>query len=264
VRPYFYGADIVFAVAWATLLLAGPLAGGWPALDLWLARWIARRPAPQRAPRHRRWLALALGVPADVEDANEERPASSPPPGRANGTARAVQRARSAQAEVGRRQFIRGAVVGGGVMLVVSWLWSVTHPAAAPTSGASSALGSATGASSADVTAGATNTAGSSNVIAQAANVAVNGSATFTIPANGDPGVLVHLASGKFVAFDAACTHQGCPVSYDPASQLLLCPCHGAAFDPSQNAAVVQGPASTPLTPVPVTVDQTSGAITLN
>jgi thiosulfate dehydrogenase [quinone] large subunit len=165
---------------------------------------------------------------------------------------------------VGRRQFIRGAVVGGGVMLVVSWLWSVTHPAAATTSGSSSALGSTAGASSAEATAGATNTAGSSNVIAQAANVAVNGSATFTIPANGDPGVLVHLASGKFVAFDAACTHQGCPVSYDPASQLLLCPCHGAAFDPSQNAAVVQGPASTPLTPVPVTVDQTSGAITLN
>ncbi|HZC06145.1 MAG TPA: Rieske 2Fe-2S domain-containing protein, partial [Ktedonobacterales bacterium] len=74
----------------------------------------------------------------------------------------------------------------------------------------------------------------------------------------------VHLQSGKFVAFDATCTHQGCPVSYDPSSQLLLCPCHGAAFDPAQSAAVVQGPASTPLTPVSVNVDQSSGTITLN
>ncbi len=40
------------------------------------------------------------------------------------------------------------------------------------------------------------------------------------------------------------------------------CPCHGAVFDPANNATVLQGPADTPLTPVPVTV-QSNGDITL-
>ncbi len=100
-----------------------------------------------------------------------------------------------------------------------------------------------------------------SNAIAQAANVPTNSAVTFTIPSNGDAGVLIHLNDGRFVAFDATCTHAGCPVQYDPGSQALLCPCHGAAFDPSQNAAVLQVPAPTPLTGVPI--KEQNGAILL-
>ncbi|HET8909597.1 MAG TPA: Rieske 2Fe-2S domain-containing protein, partial [Ktedonobacterales bacterium] len=72
------------------------------------------------------------------------------------------------------------------------------------------------------------------------------------------------LTNGNFVAFDATCTHAGCPVQYDPSSKLLLCPCHGAAFDPSQSAAVVQGPTDMPLTSVTVHVDSASGSITVS
>ncbi|HYU75121.1 MAG TPA: Rieske 2Fe-2S domain-containing protein, partial [Ktedonobacteraceae bacterium] len=76
------------------------------------------------------------------------------------------------------------------------------------------------------------------------------------------PGILVRLNNGQVVAYDAVCTHVGCPVDYDPSSQLLVCPCHGAAFDPAKSAAVVQGPAATPLTDVPIHINNTTGAIT--
>jgi nitrite reductase/ring-hydroxylating ferredoxin subunit len=67
----------------------------------------------------------------------------------------------------------------------------------------------------------------------------------------------------KFVAFDAICTHAGCPVDYDPSSQHLLYPCHGAEFDPSNGGAIVQGPTNTPLTSVPIHIDNATGEITL-
>jgi thiosulfate dehydrogenase [quinone] large subunit len=98
---------------------------------------------------------------------------------------------------------------------------------------------------------------------ADVSQVPANSATTFNIPSSGDPGVLVHLNNGQFVAYDAVCTHAGCTVQYDTGSQMLLCPCHGAAFDPAHNAAVVQGPTDQPLTSVPIHVDNTSGAITL-
>ena len=259
VRPYFYGADIVFVFAWLTLLLAGPLAGGWPSVDPWLAEWIERRVPPQYLATARTTLALALGIPVAEEAAAAGAGAenvAAPTAARGRGNVRASQRARQAQV-VGRRQFVRGALVGGGAMLVVSWLWNVTHPAAATTGGASTAPGAAS-------IPGGSSTSGSSNVIGNVSGVPVNSSTSFTIPTNGDPGVLVHLPDGKFVAFDATCTHAGCPVAYDPSSQLLACPCHGAEFNPALSAEVVQGPADAPLTPVSFSIDKSSGSITLN
>lgn len=260
VRPYFYGADIVFLFAWLTLLLAGPLAGGWPSLDPWLAEWIERRVPARRLASARMALALVLGAPLPEDSMTSETGAESvaaPVSARGRGGVRAAQRARQAQV-VGRRQFVRGALVGGGAMLVVSWLWSVTHPAAATTGGST---GAGTGASSIS---GGNSAAGPSNVIGNVSSVPENSATSFTIPTNGDPGVLVHLPGGKFVAFDASCTHQGCPVAYDPSAQLLACPCHGAEFNPALGAEVVAGPADTPLTPVRFTIDQSSGTITLD
>jgi thiosulfate dehydrogenase (quinone) large subunit len=258
VHPYFYGADIVFVFAWMTLLLTGPTAGALPALDTWLAPAALQRIPAGRRDRAAGALALLLGVPLASPAApiqSEER--ASAPVVRSKGGTRAAQRSRYAQASATRRDFIKGALAGGGVMLVASWLWSATHPAPATTPSSTGGTGSTGGASSGGSSAG-------TNEIALAQDVPANSSASFTIPSSGDPGVLVHLDSGKFVAFDATCTHAGCPVSYDSSSKLLYCPCHGAAFDPAQDAAVVQGPAPTPLTPVPVTVNQNTGAITLN
>jgi thiosulfate dehydrogenase [quinone] large subunit len=75
--------------------------------------------------------------------------------------------------------------------------------------------------------------------------------------------VIVKLADGSIAAFDAVCTHAGCTVQWDRADRLLLCPCHGAAFDPEHGAAVLDGPTSEPLATLPIQVDPVSGAISL-
>jgi thiosulfate dehydrogenase [quinone] large subunit len=103
------------------------------------------------------------------------------------------------------------------------------------------------------------------------ADVTRSGSAPFTVPFDapsplpaGDPGVIVQLADGSFVAFDAICTHQGCTVEYDRPDRLLVCPCHSAVFDPAHDAEVLAGPAPVPLAKLPIVVDQASGQIYLS
>jgi thiosulfate dehydrogenase (quinone) large subunit len=44
-------------------------------------------------------------------------------------------------------------------------------------------------------------------------------------------------------------------VQYDPGSRDLLCPCHGATFDPANHGAVVSGPTNQPLVSVPLHID---------
>jgi thiosulfate dehydrogenase [quinone] large subunit len=85
------------------------------------------------------------------------------------------------------------------------------------------------------------------------------GSFTFTDPTSGDPAVAISLAGGSVVAFDSVCTHAACPVSYDSGQRLLVCPCHGAEFDPAHGAAVVAGPAPTPLSPINLQVGSDGG-----
>jgi thiosulfate dehydrogenase (quinone) large subunit len=249
VHPYFYGSDIVFLFAWLTLLLVGPVAGGWFALDTRLAAWLAARIPPESSGRFERVVSILLGVQPPVVEASAVR-------GKA--TARAGRGGRYAAAT--RRDFLKGTFTG-----VATALGAVLAITLFSKGGTTSAQGSAPAAAPTATTGAgdvATATAGGSS-IATASQVPANSAVSFTLPANGDPGVLVHLADGKFVAFDAVCTHAGCPVEFDPSSKLLLCPCHGAAFDPAQSAAVVQGPADVPLTSVSVHVDTSSGAITV-
>lgn len=91
------------------------------------------------------------------------------------------------------------------------------------------------------------------------ADLQSQGFLNFTAPANGDPAVAVALSGGSVVAFDAVCTHAGCQVGYDTGQKLLTCPCHGAAFDPAHGAAVVAGPAPTPLSSITVQVGTDGG-----
>lgn len=95
-----------------------------------------------------------------------------------------------------------------------------------------------------------------------ATSMPANTSHNFTNPANGNDSILVHLASGNFVAYDRACTHEQVAVDYDSGSHQLVCPAHGATFDPANGGGVTQGPANSPLPRVSVRVNN-DGTITV-
>lgn len=90
--------------------------------------------------------------------------------------------------------------------------------------------------------------------IGNIANIPVNSSIYFT-DQQGNQDILVRLQNGNVVAYSSTCTHRPCTVGYDNSSSIIRCPCHGASFDPSHGAAVLQGPAQFPLPSVNVTVD---------
>jgi thiosulfate dehydrogenase (quinone) large subunit len=97
-------------------------------------------------------------------------------------------------------------------------------------------------------------TAPAGTQIGRASQVPVGGAASFTDPKTGDPGLVLQLTRGQFVAYDAVCPHAGCTVGYSPAANLIVCPCHGSEFNPS-TGAVVSPPAPHGLTPIQVAVD---------
>lgn len=89
---------------------------------------------------------------------------------------------------------------------------------------------------------------------------AVKSSTDFTSPDN-NASTLIHLANGNFVAYETACTHEGVPVKYTPATNTLDCPAHGAVFN-ATTGAVMQGPARSPLAKVAIRVNN-DGTITV-
>ncbi|WP_328291641.1 Rieske (2Fe-2S) protein [Kineococcus sp. NBC_00420] len=78
------------------------------------------------------------------------------------------------------------------------------------------------------------------------------GSALLVTAAGGAPVVVAQPTAGEIVAFSGLCTHQGCAVAV--MKKELDCPCHGSKFD-ALTGAVLNGPATDPLTPFKVTVD---------
>lgn len=239
--PYYYGPDLPYAAGWLTLAFVGR--PGRFALDPWFAAAVAR--ADERWRRRR----LPSGFVEQLED--------------------------SVPVSEGRRGFLKAALlgvgavgflVGGGVLGRIlrgddegasSILTGAGSSAALPTPAPSDSAAAATPG------AGATPAAAGGNVITTLAELPKGSALPFQDPSSGDPAVVVHLGDGNVVAYDAVCTHQGCTVGYDPGSSLLVCPCHGAAFDPAHQAAVVGGPTNQPLSSLPIKVDQATGRITL-
>lgn len=66
--------------------------------------------------------------------------------------------------------------------------------------------------------------------------------------------VVAQPTAGEVVAFSAACTHQGTTVEAAGGLE-LFCPNHGSRFDAGAGAAVLAGPAPTPLPSVPARIE---------
>jgi thiosulfate dehydrogenase [quinone] large subunit len=214
--PYYTGSDIVFFFAWTPLALAG--AAGAPALDTWFLR---------------------------PPDTDSERPDSLP-----------------------RREVLsKGALTGivAGTFVVASGLVAAlgrlaggssttTQSSNTLSTGGSTGPSTTTAGTSTTAGAGATTTSPppSGTAVGPATSVPVGGSAAFTDPATGDPGLVIQQTADDFVAFDAVCPHAGCTVAYQPAAQIIACPCHGSEFNP-RTGAVERGPATTGLTSIRVT-----------
>ena len=281
VYPYFYGADIVFAFCWLTLLINGPLNTGFPSVDEFLVLNLLSPSAILQQRGIAGILNFILGItlpPLEEPAAIVEAP-TVPIRGathQRNTQQRSVQQRNTQQrrqnaaqrARELRRSFLQGSLLGGGIVLGIGSMilayralfFTTTDTTTSTQDQRTSDNGTN---SSATPTAAATQTGATTGAIAQVKSVAANSSTTFTIPSTGDPGILIHLNNGQFIAYDATCTHAGCQVDYDPSQQLIVCPCHGAEFDPTQAADVVAGPAPTPLSAVAISVDSATGAITL-
>ena len=245
-HPYYLGADLPYAAGWLALAIAGH--GG----VLVPARFMAvpEGAAPRFAPPTRRERRAAIA------------------------TGRQLPRSATAPTSPERRLFLQTL----GLAAMSAALASLTLPlrvagllverpgeSKSPTKSPAPSVGAASPnpASPAAIPPGGI-------PVSTVSKVGRTGAATFTVPYNapaplpaGDPGVIVQLADGSFVAFDTVCTHAGCTVGWDRADRLLVCPCHEAVFDPANGAAVVGGPAPSPLTPLPIVVDTASGKILL-
>jgi thiosulfate dehydrogenase [quinone] large subunit len=226
--PYYYGPDLPYALGWLTLALAGT--GGRFTVETWLAR---------------RLDGDRTDEPASVE----------------------------------RRAVLEAGIVGAAAIAVAALAGTVGasllgRPKAAATGTASTAASAGRGAPStqaagasggtAPVGANPTPAGGSGPLIAQLSQLTSGRAVAFDDPLTGDPGVLLKMPDGSIVAYDAVCTHAGCTVEYDRRSGFLLCPCHGAAFDPRNDAQAVAGPTRRPLPSIPIHVDTATGRITLS
>lgn len=237
VYPFFYGADIVFAFCWLALMLNGPTGTILPTLDEILTEGLANQPTRQAMLLR---FFLGVGKPVIADDVNKTL---------------------AGNVQDTRRIFLYRVAAGGAGVLGLVGLGYLLHVIPGGSDVTSATASVAPIKARTPIAAGTNISSLPTNAIAQISAVPANSAVTFGIPSSSDPGVLIHLNNGQFVAYDAICTHAGCQVGYDSGSQLLLCPCHGAAFDPSKGGAVVQPPASTPLTSVAIRVDSTTGAI---
>ncbi len=93
--------------------------------------------------------------------------------------------------------------------------------------------------------------ASNGEVLATTADVPVEGGVI--VDAGETKVVITQPTSGDYVGLSAVCPHQNCLVN-QVTDQKIICPCHGSEFSIT-DGAVIQGPATTGLAAVPVSVN---------
>lgn len=87
---------------------------------------------------------------------------------------------------------------------------------------------------------------GGLRAIVQASAVPMGGGHYFTYPGPEDHAILLHLSTGRMVAYSGKCTHLSCAVYWNAPIGKLRCPCHEGLFDP-ETGGVLAGPPPRPL-----------------
>jgi len=285
-HPYYFGADLPYAVGWLTLAIAGHgdllvaervrSAFAWmptPSANLRADRRASAGSAMSQGSRARRRREAAR---RDALLAGATQVGYSPSANRASGRVAAPAPGADVVASPERRALLQTGLLAGLAAIVASFalplralgIFLEPDTARTPTP-APGATPSPSGSAPGPIASASAPKTGSAITTFSAIDQG-GGAAAFTVPFDapaplpaGDPGVVVKLSDGSFVAFDTVCTHAGCTVEWDQQDQVLLCPCHDAAFDPAHGAAVLQGPARRPLSSIPITVDQAAGSISL-
>lgn len=255
VSPYFLGSDSIYAMAWLTLALVG-------FSDYSVDQWLASRQQHDQDTLVARERHFRLS-PQQQASLNQYYSLATDYLGRAshrlNRTTEAVLPSLEQPADIKRRALLRSLLAGGAVVvtgMMGAALANLIEPALAQFIAARHRGHQGEGGDNGNAPANAvTPPSSAAGPVGNISQVPVNSALAFLLASNGDPGLVIRLTQNKLVAYDATCTHAGCTVNYDPTTQALICPCHGAAFDPSNNAAVLAGPTSLPLTSVPVNID---------
>jgi thiosulfate dehydrogenase [quinone] large subunit len=261
-HPYYLGSDIVFAVAWIPIAIAG--APDRFSLDTWIDR--RTRAAMRVAPGGRVDIDFAVvrslcGAYAKGRCRDLSGAMCAPEPCPVLATRASVRS--DTRRELDRREFLTTARVAGAVGLGAAMLGGLTavvgralhgpvRPAAAQTH---LAPAGATPPSTASAPAAGPSTTPSTappaqgTAIGPATAVPVGRAAEFRDPYDGRPAYAVQPTTGQYRCFSAVCTHAGCTVDF--AGSSFVCPCHGAEFD-AATGAVLGGPTSQPLGEIPV------------
>ena len=255
VSPYFLGSDSIYAMAWLTLALVG-------ISDFSVDQWLARRQRHDQdtlAARQQRFRLPPRQQATLSHYYSRATTYLNRAAYRVNRTTEVVLPALEQPADVKRRALLRSLLAGGAVFVVGNISAMLTHAMEPVAVQLIAELHRLRGHREGDT---GNAPGGSSNLPSSAAGpvgninqLPVNSALAFTLASTGDPGLVIRLTQKEIVAYDATCTHEGCTVNYDQATQALICPCHGAAYDPSNHAAVLAGPTRLPLTSVPVSVD---------
>lgn len=266
--PYYTGADLLFFFAWMPFIVAG--GGSRLSLDAFIANQAAREEhlyAPELVAipfakvqeicghysggRCRARHGLECDASACPVLLGDRAPLVTRV---AIDTVdrRSVVLGGAAAAVIGTTAVIAGAAAAGVGRLIggaPSPSSSTTQLGAGASSTTTTPGSSATPTTTPTATGPGSKTSGT--VLGPSKDVPVGNAATFTVPSNGDPGIVVQPTKGQFVAYDSVCPHAGCQVGYYAANNVLVCPCHGSQFALS-TGQVINGPAPHGLTKLKV------------